>query len=176
MKALVATIALLCMSSSVLAHDIYSDLRDRDGNLCCSGQDCKPVQATVLPDGNYYLPASGEPFPPKWQHHHRMIASTIVPIIKCILGLNPGVIHYGTPRPRLDASLLRCTLPSRALHAFQLRQQPLRFLLRRPASDHRLRYLLLCLAVELVNSPWSKPASEAICSGRPGQRLVRLRQ
>src|SRR6516162_7786681 len=104
------------------------------------------------------------------------IVSIIVSIIKCILGLIPGVIHYGTPHPRLDASLLRCTLPSRALHAFQLRQQPLRFLLRRPASDHRLRYLLLCLAVELVNSPWSKPASEAICSGRPGQRLVRLRQ
>ena len=77
------------------------------------------MQATVLPDGNYYLPASGEPFPPKWQHHHRMIASTIVPIIKCILGLNPGVIHYGTPRPRLDASLRRCTLRSFDTHAMQ---------------------------------------------------------
>jgi hypothetical protein len=60
MKALVATIALLCMSSSVLAHDIYSDLRDRDGHLCCGGEDCKPVQATVLPNGKYYLPATNE--------------------------------------------------------------------------------------------------------------------
>ena len=30
---LVATIALLCLSTSVLAHDIYSNLRDRDGHL-----------------------------------------------------------------------------------------------------------------------------------------------
>ena len=63
MKALVATIALLCLSSTVLAHDIYSNLRDRDGKLCCGGQDCKPVQATVLPDGNYYLPTTDETIP-----------------------------------------------------------------------------------------------------------------
>jgi len=63
MKWLVATIALLCLSSTVLAHDIYSTLRDRDGHLCCGGQDCKPVEATVLPDGNYYLPASDEVIP-----------------------------------------------------------------------------------------------------------------
>src|SRR5262249_29818964 len=63
MKKLVATITLLCLSSTVLAHDIYSNLRDRGGNLCCNGQDCKPVQATVLPDGNYYLPATDETIP-----------------------------------------------------------------------------------------------------------------
>jgi hypothetical protein len=63
MKALVATSALLCMSSTVLAHDIYSNLRDRAGHLCCNGQDCKPVQATVLPDGNYYLPTTDETIP-----------------------------------------------------------------------------------------------------------------
>ena len=56
MKTLAGTIALLCLSSTVLAHDIYSNLRDRDGHLCCNGQDCKPVDATVLPNGNYYLP------------------------------------------------------------------------------------------------------------------------
>ena len=50
-------------SNTVLAHDIYSNLRDRDGHLCCGGQDCKPVEATVLPDGNYYLPASDETIP-----------------------------------------------------------------------------------------------------------------
>jgi hypothetical protein len=43
MKKLLATIALLCLSSTVLAHDIYSNLRDRAGRLCCNGQDCKPV-------------------------------------------------------------------------------------------------------------------------------------
>ena len=63
MKELAAAIALLCLSTSVLAHDIYSTLRDRDGNLCCGGQDCKPVQATVLPNGNYFLPETGEIIP-----------------------------------------------------------------------------------------------------------------
>jgi hypothetical protein len=62
-KKLVATIALLCVSTSVLAHDIYSNLRDRDGNLCCGGQDCEPVEATVLTNGNYYLPKTGETIP-----------------------------------------------------------------------------------------------------------------
>jgi hypothetical protein len=63
MKKLVATIALLCLSSTALAHDIYSNLRDRAGHLCCNGQDCKPVQAKVLPNGSYYLPRTNEIIP-----------------------------------------------------------------------------------------------------------------
>ena len=63
MKTLVAAIALLCVPSSVLAHDIYSNLRDRAGHLCCNGQDCRPVQATVLPNGSYYLPTTNEIIP-----------------------------------------------------------------------------------------------------------------
>jgi len=63
LKKLVATIALLCVSNTVLAHDIYSDLRDPDGRLCCNGQDCKPVQVTVLPNGSYYLPSTVEIIP-----------------------------------------------------------------------------------------------------------------
>jgi hypothetical protein len=63
MKKLLAAIAPLCLSSTGLAHDIYSNLRDRNGHLCCNDQDCKPVQATLLPDGNYYLPASDEIIP-----------------------------------------------------------------------------------------------------------------
>jgi hypothetical protein len=63
MKSLLAAIALLCLSTIVLAHDIYGNLRDRAGQLCCNGQDCKPVEATVLPDGNYYLPGSDEIIP-----------------------------------------------------------------------------------------------------------------
>jgi hypothetical protein len=55
MKKLVAAIALLCVSNPVLAHDIYSNLRDRDGHLCCGGQDCKPVEAIALPNGNWAL-------------------------------------------------------------------------------------------------------------------------
>ena len=56
-------IVLLCLSSPVLAHDIYTNLRDQDGHLCCNGQDCKPVEARVLSDGNYYLPVTGETIP-----------------------------------------------------------------------------------------------------------------
>jgi hypothetical protein len=63
MKKLVATIALLCVSNTFLAHDIYSNLRDREGHLCCGGQDCMPVEALALPDGNYYLPKSDEIIP-----------------------------------------------------------------------------------------------------------------
>jgi len=63
MKELMATLVLMCLSTTVLAHDIYSNLRDRDGHLCCNAQDCKPVQATVMPDGDYYLPASDEIIP-----------------------------------------------------------------------------------------------------------------
>jgi hypothetical protein len=63
MKNLLATIALLCVSNTVLAHDIYGRLRDRDGNLCCGGQDCKAVEALALPNGNYYLPSTGETIP-----------------------------------------------------------------------------------------------------------------
>jgi len=60
MKKLVAALALLCMSNAALAHDIYSNLHDRDGHLCCGGQDCKPVKALTLPNGSYYLPESDE--------------------------------------------------------------------------------------------------------------------
>jgi hypothetical protein len=60
---LAISLALLCVSNTVLAHDIYSNLRDRDGNLCCGGEDCKAVEAVVLANGSYYLPASDEVIP-----------------------------------------------------------------------------------------------------------------
>ena len=63
MRKLAAIIALICVSSTVLAHDIYSKLRDREGHLCCGGQDCVPVEALALPNGNYYLPSTGETIP-----------------------------------------------------------------------------------------------------------------
>jgi hypothetical protein len=63
MEKLVATIALLCLPSTVLAHDIYTGLRDREGHLCCGGQDCMPVEALALPNGSYYLPGSDEIIP-----------------------------------------------------------------------------------------------------------------
>jgi hypothetical protein len=49
-----------CLSSTALAHDIYTNPRDQAGRLCCNGQDCKPVEATVLPNGTYYLPESDD--------------------------------------------------------------------------------------------------------------------
>jgi hypothetical protein len=42
MKELMATLVLLCLSTTVLAHDIYSNLRDKAGHYCCNGQDCRP--------------------------------------------------------------------------------------------------------------------------------------
>jgi len=101
MKGVLAAIALLCLLSTVLAHDIYTNLRGRDGRLCCNGQDCKPVQATVLPDGNYYLPESGETIPadmatpsPDDRFHH-CVDSEIFP-----LGFDRGQQVWGPARTR----------------------------------------------------------------------------
>ena len=112
MKAVLAAIALVCLSTTVLAHDIYSNLRDREGHLCCGGQDCKPVQATVLPDGNYYLPETGEIIPaematpsPDNRFHH----CVYYPMLQCS---STGLDQYLKARPRLDASLLQCVLRS----------------------------------------------------------------
>jgi hypothetical protein len=86
MKKLLATIALLCLSSTVLAHDIYSNLRDRSGNPCCGGLDCKPVEATVLSNGNYYLPETGEVIPADMaspspdERFHRCIYYPVAPM------------------------------------------------------------------------------------------------
>src|SRR5262245_45173618 len=60
---MVAAIALLCVSNTVFAHDIYSNLRDKVGRYCCNGQDCRPVQVKVLPNGSYYLPTTNEIIP-----------------------------------------------------------------------------------------------------------------
>jgi|SRR5262245_31545774 len=63
-------LTLLCLGLAISvapntapAHDIYSRLRDRDGNLCCNGQDCKPVEAVVLANGSYYLSETDEIIP-----------------------------------------------------------------------------------------------------------------
>jgi hypothetical protein len=112
MRAALAAIALLCLSTTVLAHDIYSNLRDRDGNLCCNGQDCMPVEATVLPDGNYYLPASDEIVPADMaapSPDSRFHRCAFYPVAT---SLTLGVTHYGAANRRLDASLLRCILRS----------------------------------------------------------------
>src|SRR5262245_64307018 len=76
-QGLASFLALLCVSRTALDHDIYSRLRDKNGNLCCSGQDCKPVDAVALPDGAYYLPETDETIaadiaapPPDNRFHH----------------------------------------------------------------------------------------------------------
>ena len=113
MKATLIAIALLCFSSTVPAHDIYSNLRDRDGHLCCNGQDCKPVQVTVLPNGSHYLPSTGETIladlatpSPDDRFHHRIY----YPIATELDRWNGRVC--GKANPKLDASLLQCTLSS----------------------------------------------------------------
>src|SRR5262249_22198433 len=49
-------------------------------------------------------------FPPTWQHHHLMIASTTAPIIQWQLSLIASEVQYAIANPRLDASLLHLTL------------------------------------------------------------------
>jgi predicted membrane-bound mannosyltransferase len=46
-------------------------------------------------------------FRPIWQYHHLMIASIIVPIIKCFQCSLTGLDQFGKAHPRLDASLLQ---------------------------------------------------------------------
>jgi hypothetical protein len=97
MKKLVATIALFCLSNAVQAHDIYSGLRDRDGHLCCGGQDCKPVEALALPNGTYYLPATGEIIPADMatpspdDHFHRCTYFPTNPIANEFDGSGPAL-------------------------------------------------------------------------------------
>src|SRR5215469_5914955 len=89
-------------SNTVLAHDIYSNLRDRDGRFCCNGQDCRPVQVTVLPNGSYYLPTTNEITPadratpsPDDRFHH----CTYSPIVKDPSG-SPEPVWGETPVTR----------------------------------------------------------------------------
>jgi hypothetical protein len=82
MKKLLATIGLLWLSSTALAHDIYSNLRDRDGNLCCGGEDCKPVQAKVLPMAITIYQKLVKSFPPTWHRHRLITVSTVVSTIR----------------------------------------------------------------------------------------------
>jgi hypothetical protein len=102
MKKLAATIALLCVSNAALAHDIYSGLRDRDGDLCCGGQDCKPVKAITLPNGSYYLPESGETIPANMaspspdDRFHRCI---YYPLVKLVDPWN-GPVFEDKPKTR----------------------------------------------------------------------------
>jgi hypothetical protein len=92
----------ILVSNTVLAHDIYSNLRDRDGHLCCGGQDCKPVEAIGLPDGSYYLPASDETIPaemaapsPDDRFHH----CTYYPMLPMQLDW-PGPVFESTSKTR----------------------------------------------------------------------------
>jgi hypothetical protein len=67
-----------------------------------------PVEATVLPDGSYYLPKTDEVIPAEMATHHLMIVSTIV-FIQCLqwqMSLTP-MDQFGNANSRLDASLLQ---------------------------------------------------------------------
>jgi hypothetical protein len=74
------------------------------------------VQATVLPDGNYYLPGTDEVIPADMATPSLMIASTIVAIIQWQKSMILSVENqHGKANLRLDASLLRCTLRSHCI-------------------------------------------------------------
>src|SRR5262245_49468365 len=109
MKELAAAIALLCLSTTVLAHDIYSNLRDRDGisvvedrTVSQSRLQCCGMAITIY----HRLKKSSLRI---WQHHHLMIVSTIAPILHGHMQLIPTLDH-GKASPKLDAFLLQCTL------------------------------------------------------------------
>ncbi|WP_460447847.1 hypothetical protein [Alsobacter sp. SYSU BS001988] len=48
--------AALAATALLLAHDVYGDLRSREGNLCCTGDpvrgDCEWAEYRLLPDGD----------------------------------------------------------------------------------------------------------------------------
>ena len=47
-----ATVSLLAFASPASAHDIYTDVHGRDGQLCCGNNDCSPTKWRVV-EGNY---------------------------------------------------------------------------------------------------------------------------
>ncbi len=117
---LAISLTLLCVSNTVLAHDIYSDLRDRDGRLCCNGQfrqllrlrlhhqgiaesQCRLQRCQMVVTIYHQLVRL---FPPTWQHHRLMNSSTIASIIQWQLSLTARD-QYGKANLRLDASLLQ---------------------------------------------------------------------
>jgi hypothetical protein len=48
---LLAAICLISFEPPTEAHDIYTHLKDRWGNSCCSDQDCRPVPYRMTPTG-----------------------------------------------------------------------------------------------------------------------------
>jgi hypothetical protein len=65
------------------------------------------VEPTVLPNGSYYLPASGETIPADMATPSLMIASTVVPLIQEEMSLIHTVRQHWWANLRLDASLLQ---------------------------------------------------------------------
>jgi hypothetical protein len=67
-----------------------------------------------------------------------------------LMAVDDGVLkRYGLPKPMVERVLFE-VYQTVVLELFELTQQPLRFLLRQPASNHRLRYLLGGLAIKLM--------------------------
>lgn len=55
-------IGWLLAGDPAFGHDIYQNLRDLTGMLCCGGEECGPVE--VLPEvGGYYIISTGEHIP-----------------------------------------------------------------------------------------------------------------
>ena len=91
---------MTCTAISVIGMDIYA-VTDRIVGQCRL-QFCRMVVTIYR--------RLTKSFPPTWQHHHLMIASTTVPIIQWQLIFFLGVDQYTKANLRLDASLPPCTL------------------------------------------------------------------
>lgn len=52
MRALLGLVVLIFASVECWAHDPYTGLRDRAGQLCCSGEDCEVIN-------NYFVHSDG---------------------------------------------------------------------------------------------------------------------
>src|SRR5215472_9098606 len=85
---------------SVIGMDIYAVM---DRTVCRWRLQCCRMVVTIYQ-------RLMKLFPPTWRHHHPMIASIIVSFIRYQARLMLGVIHHWEANPRLDVSLLQCTL------------------------------------------------------------------
>jgi hypothetical protein len=82
MKTLVAAIALLYLSSSVLAHDIYTNLRDRGDIYVVAERIVSQCRLLCCQMAITIYQKLVRLFPLTWHRHRRMIASIVVPIIQ----------------------------------------------------------------------------------------------
>ena len=78
MKALVATMALLCLSSTAIANDCSAMSVMQAGHLCCNGQIVSQLRLRCCPMGPTIYQRVMKLCLPTWHQHRLMIAFAIV--------------------------------------------------------------------------------------------------